>query len=183
METTPALVLDADVARLMPALRRVVVPTDRDDAELDRARRAATLLAGEHDWELVLYDRSHETWMDHPHPSGPVSADELDGDDWEHLRIQLNDIEAAGVTAKAWLATVPSLSAMTDVVHEMGVDAVLLPEELDKPTLADRVLDTGGGAEPLERAARRQSDDGGPLFLELSGDGRISRRSSGTGGR
>lgn len=174
MSSTPALKPDDDAARVLPELSRVVVPTDRDDGELAKVREAAAHLATEHGWEIVLYDRSHETWMDHPHPRGPVTADELDGDEWEHLRTQLRDLEAAGVTATAWLATVPSITAMIDVMQELEIDGVLMPENLERPKLADRLLGRGDAAETVEQTAELQLDDRAPTFLEVCPDGRVT---------
>lgn len=164
---------DAEATTAVAALRRIVVPTDPGDERLARAREAALQLAVEHGWELVLYDRSHERWTDTPHPSGPVRADELDRDEWEHLVRQLRDIEAAGVTATAWLATVPALTAMIDVLQELAVDGVLLPAHLDQPRIMDRLLEGGDPAGMVERVSDLHLDPP-PIVLVLDDDGGLS---------
>jgi hypothetical protein len=164
---------DDEAGAAVASLRRVVVPTDPRDERLARARQAALQLATEHGWEIVLYDRSHERWTDTPHPSGPVSADELDPDEWEGLARQLRDIEAAGVTATAWLATVPSLTAMIDVLQELDVDGVLLPSHLDQPKVMDRLLEGGNPAGMVERVADLHLE-APPIFLVLDDDSRLS---------
>ena len=119
--------------------RKLAVATDADDDDLAASRALALELAAEHDLEIVLYDRSEETWMDHPHPSGPLGRDELDGSERSHLATQLEEFEQAGITAKAWIATVPSITEIVDVVRELGVDTILLPAKIEHPKLLDRL--------------------------------------------
>lgn len=171
----PTIELSPEAAAAVTGLRRVAVPTDADDDQLAHSRHVATRLAAEHGWELVLYDRSKETWMDHPHPRACVTADELDADEWEHLVRQLRDVEAAGVAATAWLATVPSLTAMVDVALELSLDGVVLPADLGKPKLMDRLLEGDDPAERVERVAHLQLGDDAPVFLEVD-DNRVSVR-------
>lgn len=148
--------LDPAARTVVAALRRVVVPTDEADAALAHTRQVALQLAREHDFEVVLYDRSDERWTDTPHPSGPFTADEIDDERRGHLVRQLRDFEAAGVTATAWLATIPALTAMLDVLQELDVDGVLLPEKLDKPKIMDRVQSGSDTAAMVERVADLQ---------------------------
>jgi hypothetical protein len=120
--------------------RKLAVATDADDDDLAASRMLALALAAEHDLEVVLYDRSEETWMDHPHPSGPLTRDELTSDgERGHLATQLAEFEQAGVTATAWVATVPSITEIVDVVRELGVDTIILPSDLEHPKLLDRL--------------------------------------------
>lgn len=46
-----------------------------------------------------------------------ATVDELDASERERLVRQMRDIEAAGVHVTVWLATVPSISAMVDVIQ------------------------------------------------------------------
>lgn len=168
--------LSPDASTVVSRLSRVAVPTDADSDALAHARDVATQLAAEHGWQLVLYDRSKETWMDHPHPRACVTADELDGEEWEHLVEQLRAVAAAGVDATAWLATVPSLAAIVDVALEVGIDGVVLPADLDKPKLIDRLLEGADPAERAERVAHLQLGEDAPVFLEVDDAGRVEVR-------
>lgn len=137
-------------------IRCVVVPTDDESDALARARRAALQLARRHGWRIVLYDRTGERWTDTPHPVGTLAADEIDESERPHLVRQLADLEAAGVPSSAFLATVPALTAMIDVVQEIDVDAVLMPDELDKPRVMDRLQIGDGPGEMVARVAKLQ---------------------------
>lgn len=129
-------------AAAVEALRvgsKLAVVTDDDDAELAATRDVAVELAARYDLEVVLYDRSQETWMDHPHPSGPCDRSELDERAAGHLVPQLDQFDAAGVTAVPWVATVPSLTEIVDVIRELGVDVILLPTRIENAKLLDRL--------------------------------------------
>lgn len=154
-------------------VRRLAIATDDSDEALARVRHVALGLAQTHGFEVVLYDRSHERWADHPHPEGPLTADELDGrDDRGHLVEQLRDFEAAGVRATAWLATVPALTAILDVLQALDVDAVMLPESLDEPTLADRLQSGSTPATMVQRVAELNLPQP-PVMFEVPESGSI----------
>ena len=174
MDTTPSPRTDSTTADLLPTLHRVVVINDADDDRLHEVRRAAPRLGVDHGWELVVYDRSEETWMDHPHPSGPFSAADLaDQDDRADLHRLLADIESAGVTASAWTSTVPSISAIADVVQKMEIDAVLIPSEFGSHKLADRLL-SGDEKSSVAASLSEICTGDGPRLLEMRPDGLIA---------
>ncbi len=153
-------------------LRRVAIATDEDDEALARVRQVALGLARSNGFEVVLYDRSNERWTDHPHPTGPVTADGLAGGDREHLVRQLREFEEAGVTASAWLATVPALTAMLDLLQAVEIDAVLLPEQLDEPKMMDR-LQPGKTAPTMVQRIAELSLEHPPVVLSVPEDGPI----------
>ncbi len=155
------------------AMTRVVVPTDVDDARLTDARIAATRLAADFGWELVLYDRSEERWTDTPHPTGPLTLDEVVESGRQHLIDQMRDVEAAGVSVRAWLATVPSITAMLDAIQELDVDGVMVPTDLQQPRMMDRLLEGGSPARIVDRVTDLQLDRPGPVFLVVADDGSI----------
>lgn len=134
-------------------LRRVAVATDESDEALARVRSVALGLARDHGFDVLLYDRSNERWTDHPHPTGPLSADEVANTEREHLVRQMQEFEDAGVGVTAWLATVPALTAMLDALQALDVDAVLLPEQLDEPKLMDRLQVGDTAPEMVQRVA------------------------------
>lgn len=140
----------ADAA--LGSVRRLVVPTDLPGVDcLDVAREVARVAAKEKGFEVILYDRSAETWMDHPHPSGPHDADEL-SDDFATLASQLRELESAGIVAAGWISTVPSLSEIATAVQQTGADAVLLPEPSCDRTLVDRLTGTGDENEEITKS-------------------------------
>ncbi|MFN3255275.1 MAG: hypothetical protein ACE37B_06240 [Ilumatobacter sp.] len=178
--TTDELRISDELAEALPRIRRVAVTTGRGDDKAARVRRIATEIAADQGWEIILYDRSQERWTDHPHPTGPLRADDLDADgfdtsefdtdDLDHLRVELRDIEAAGVSAAAWIATIPSLTAMIDVFQEVEIDAVLLPADPDKPRLMERLLSGDDVAETVERVTQNLVPGVNPYFLVVDDD-------------
>jgi hypothetical protein len=121
-------------------------------------RAAAVDLAVRFDLEVVLYDRSGETWMDHPHPTGLCDRDAIDADRRPHLVEQVDQFAARGVTTAVWLATVPSLTEIVDVVRDIDVDTIVVPDGNDGGKLLDR-LKSGGAAEIVERITALNLED------------------------
>jgi hypothetical protein len=149
---------------------KVVIATNRDDESLDRVRRLMLQMATRDGFAVVLYDRSNERWTDTPHPKGPLTADQVDADERPHLVEQLREFEAAGVTATAWLATVPALTAMIDVLQEMSVDAIVLPDDFGSRKMMDRLQIGGDPAEMVQRIADLQLERP-PVVVVVDGDG------------
>jgi len=172
MKTLADFALHDAAAAFCERARRLVVPTDVDDPALDRARDAAGRLAAEYDLEVVLYDRSGERWTDTPHPEGPLEADAI-GDDRPHLQHQLEELRRNGVRATAWLATVPALTAMTDVLDEIDIDGMVLPSHLDHPKMMDRLQVGAGPAEMVERVAALQTAHPAPGVLVVDDERNI----------
>lgn len=138
----------------LDAVHRLVLPTDLPGVDcLDVARAAIARVAASKQFQVVLYDRSAETWMDHPHPSGPHRADEL-SDDFDALAAQLRELDAAGIDAVGWISTVPSLSEIATAVELLDADGVLLPEPSCDRTLVDRLTGTGDQNEEVARSVR-----------------------------
>ena len=134
------------------SIHRLVVPTDLPGIDcLDVARAVVRRTASAEEFDVVLYDRSSETWMDHPHASGPHGADEL-SDEFSALAAQLRRFEAAGINASGWISTVPSLTEIAQAVEQTGADAVLLPEASCDRTLIDRLTGTGDQNEDVAKS-------------------------------
>jgi len=166
---TTEFALRAGVREAMPHVQRMIVPTDDGDAALAHARAAALELATRFDTELVLYDRTGERWTDTPHPKGPLRLLDLDAGEHPHLVEQLRECEAAGVDAVAYLATVPALTAMIDALQELEIDCVLLPRDLDHPTLMDRLQPGDHPAQMVQRVSELQVDQS-PVMLVVGPD-------------
>lgn len=150
------------------SVRTLIVPTDIDESGdgagcVDVARHAAAAAAGESPLTVVLYDRSGETWMDHPHPNGPHRRVDL-SDEHAELAAQMHELELAGVDTQAWISTVPALTDVVTAIQQIDADALLLPEQLCDRTLMDRL--TGGGDTNDEVAATidRQLDRAVTVF-------------------
>jgi len=158
----------------LSGVRRLVVPTDADDQSMRRARGAAMAIAERYGTEVVLYDRSQEHWSETPHPKGPLVADELDPATHGHLVAQLGELADAGVSATAFLATLPSIAAVLDLLQDVEVDAVLMPHPLGHRTWMDRLR---GGDDQGEEVARVAATQLGlhPIILEVDEDGAIDR--------
>lgn len=172
MDAVTHFVLRDDAAALGERASVLVVPTDEGDPALALAREAAAWMAAEYDIELILYDRSGERWTDTPHPKGPLEASAI-GEDRPHLRRQLDELRERGVRATAWLATVPALTAVTDVLDELDVDGIVLPDHLDRPKMMDRLQVGAGPAEMVERVAALQTDGPAPGVLVVGDDREI----------
>ncbi len=166
--------LSADAADALSRVRRLVVPTDADDDSMRRGREAALAIASTYGTDVVLYDRSSEYWSETPHPKGPLRPDELDPESHGHLIEQLGAFADAGVTSSAFLATLPSISAILDVLQDVEIDAVLMPHPLGHRTWMDRLR---GGKEQGEEVARVAATQLGmhPVILEVDEDDRVER--------
>jgi len=166
--------LSGTATAALATVRRVVVPTDAEDDSMRRGRDAALAIAGRYGTEVVLYDRSQEFWSETPHPKGPLRADQLDPDTHGHLIDQLRVFADHGVTASAFLATLPSISAILDVLQDVEIDAVLMPHPLGNRTWMDRLR---GGRDQGEEVARVAATQLGmhPIILEVDEDGQIDR--------
>jgi hypothetical protein len=76
------------------------------------------------------------------------------------------------VTAGAFLATVPALTAMLDVIQEIDVDAILLPTQLDQPTVMDR-LQVGNGPGAMVASVAELQLDRRPTMFAVDETGRV----------
>ena len=155
----------ARAASALDSVHRLVVPTDLPGVDcIDVAREAVRRVAADRQFQVVLYDRSAETWMDHPHPSGPHRADDL-SDDFDTLAAQLRELEAAGIDAVGWISTVPSLTEIATAVEQVEADGVLLPEPSCDRTLVDRLTGTG---DPNEEVAKSVHINAGASVVVLA---------------
>ena len=157
--------IDPAAADALRGASKLAVATDTDDETLAATRSLAASLAAEYDLAVVLYDRSEETWMDHPHPSGVCDRSDLADRDRQHLADQMVEFDDAGVEVTAWIATVPSITEIIDVVMQAGVDVLLLPNEIGSPTLLDR-LKADSPADVVERIVSHNLDAPVPVLVD-----------------
>ena len=75
---------------------------------------------------------------------------------------QLKQFFVTAIDAAPWIATVPTITEIVDVIRELGVDLILLPEELDKASLIDRLRGKQPADETTPRlvVAAQQDEDG-----------------------
>lgn len=161
------------VIELARHFRRVIVPTDADDHALARARTAALDLARANSFEVMLYDRSHERWTDTPHPAGPLDIDHI-GTDRPHLRIQMQEFLDAGVAVSAFYAQIPALTELLDAVQVSEVDAVICPDKLQHPTIADRMQSSHSHVAALLAHLLTIQSEHAPIVLVVSDDGTVA---------
>ncbi len=136
-----------------PAGPRYLVATDDgSDARYRAVRDAGIAAAREDGASVVLYDRTTESYLTNPYPSGPWSDEEdalspgwelspgrLDAVGRGYLADQLRAASAAGVRATAHMAVDTGATAMRDAVARYSPDVVFLPAHITNPSLLDRV--------------------------------------------
>lgn len=167
----PNFTLTESAAGRLATVNTLIVPTSTDDTDcLAAAREAAAAISGERDVTVVLYDRSDETWMDTPHPSGPHRADDL-GDEHAELRDQLRGLESSGVTALGWISTVPAITEIMTAAQATEADAVLLPSSSCGQSFTDRL--TGARDVTDEVAGELERDLTQPVTVFSLDDGTI----------
>jgi hypothetical protein len=112
--------------------------------------------SGEGERELLEEEASHDR----------LGPDELDTAGRAPIAGQVRGLRAMGVDAWAWLPTTKAASDLADYAKRQGADVVLVPPDLERPTVVARVLGREGTA-----AAERETaipfrvvgdpDDGG----------------------
>ena len=157
--------IDPAAADALRGATKLAVATDTDDETLAATRSVAASLAAEYDLAVVLYDRSEETWMDHPHPSGVCDRSDLADRDRQHIADQMVEFDDAGVDVTAWIATVPSITEIVDVVLKAGVDLIMLPDQIDHKKLLDR-LKADSPADVVERIVSHNLDAPVPVLVD-----------------
>jgi hypothetical protein len=138
----------------VPAPSTMLVATDDGtDPAYAVCRRAGLELARREGATVVLYDRSSESYLVDPYEYGPWTsqnhgpAGDRPLDIPELLRLgrryladQVAEGRALGLQVGAWLARGTGPAAMAAACERLGVDRVVLPDQLARPSLRDRVL-------------------------------------------
>jgi hypothetical protein len=131
----------------------LVATDDGTDPAYAVCRRAGLDLARREGAAVVLYDRSSESYLVDPYEYGPWTsqnhgpAGDRPLDIPELLRLgrrylaeQVTEGRALGLRVGAWLARGTGPAAMAAACQRLGVDRVVLPDQLARPSLRDRVL-------------------------------------------
>jgi nucleotide-binding universal stress UspA family protein len=136
--------------RELAGARLLVAYTGEGD-DLDHVGRAAVRLAGTHGAQVILYDRDAASAFSDPLPnqwaskgegaqfSDPLSDEELVKLGREPLARQVTAARDQGVDAWAWLPEKHGTDELVSYARRHGADAILLPEDLDEPGLAERL--------------------------------------------
>jgi hypothetical protein len=125
---------------------------DGSDPRYAAVRDAALAAARDSGAGVVLYDRTTESYLTNPYPSGPWSSEEaalspawelsparLDAVGRGYLAQQVRDAEDAGVVTTAHLAVDRGAKALREAAERYAPDAVYLPAHVSEPSLLDRV--------------------------------------------
>lgn len=163
--STPPVDIPADIRTALERVQVLLTLTDdgRDTAYAE-SRSAAIRLAAAVGADLLLLDRTGETWIGGGGPGrGPFDAAQLrelhetsspgrgHKHGHQHLLDQLEEADAAGVKARVWLAGEPGFGGLEECLHHCPVDALVLPDHLDRPSGGDRRRERQGLAEELGR--------------------------------
>lgn len=140
-----------DVAQQRPE-RWYLAATYEDDPRYQAVQDAAMAAAKRDGAGLILYDRTTESYLTNPYPSGPWSDEHdalspgwsltpaaLDAIGRGYLARQLRVAADAGIAATAHLALDTGAKAMREVLARFEPAMVFLPAHLGEPSLFDRV--------------------------------------------
>jgi hypothetical protein len=144
---------------------QTIVALVDEKGELDHVRRAAEdVAAGSNGTRLILYDGSSASEFTEP-VAAPVSAegvaeeygsllspDDLDKLGRSNVARQVREARAGGIDAWGRLASDHGIEPLMDFARSQRADLVLLPEELDDPSVIDRLR--GDTLEDAEGSAR-----------------------------
>lgn len=179
-QLAPAEAIDPDIVAAAGGARVVGAPTTDGDDFWAWPRRPAMALAKAIGARLVLADVStRSAWMT-PYGSGGFGAERRapysDGTtvvDKRELALlghqalirQVEEAEAAGIDAAAWLADRPGVAALDRFLELFPVDVLVVPP-LDDPSFGDRLR-----GDDIAAVRRRMK---GRLLLVAKGDGSLS---------
>lgn len=158
---TPApLQISSIVLERFGGARRILVATgDRGVSMYQRARRLGFALAAQIGASVILYDRSAESSLVDPYPYPEVIGPEATLDRAKayklqrpYLADQIDDGTTYGVETSAWLPRKRGPAAMTEAVRRFEPDLVILPGEITRPSLRERIA--GNTIEKFRDAAR-----------------------------
>lgn len=151
-----------------PQTAVIVVTDDSDEPCLSAALAMAADASRRSGKPVIFYDRSGETWVDTPHPVGPLEADDERIVERPHLAKQLAVAAEVGAHPQAWLATLPSIGNITIAVAETGADVIIVPTVLEG-RMADK--STAGADLPETVAAHFLQDPADPVVVAVDEQG------------
>ncbi|MFN3216265.1 MAG: hypothetical protein ACE367_07210 [Acidimicrobiales bacterium] len=150
----------------------IVVTDDRDDTGVAAARGVAAELGERADVPVILYDRSAETWVDTPHPEGPLPPGDRRLEDRPHLRAQMQIMTDRDIDALAWLSTVPTIAGITGALTHTRADVVVVAASAKRKFL-ERTLDGDSISQAIAILIDRHADVDASV-IEVADDGTSS---------
>jgi hypothetical protein len=160
------------------ATTRTIVAVTGEDDRYRALRTRATTLADDEPTTVILYDLDAGGLFASPVPTGwsgegereltneeAGPADRLGPDELETagrapIAEQVRALRATGVDAWAWLPTSRDARDLAAYAERQGAALVLVPPDLERPGLLDRVAGHAGAAE---------ADAGSPVPFETVG--------------
>jgi hypothetical protein len=148
----------------------IVAVTGEDD-RYRAVRSRATALAAGGQGTVILYDLDAGGLFASPVPTewsgegeeeltereaGPrdrLDPDELDTAGRSTVADQVRQLRSMGVDAWAWLPTTKDASDLAAYAERQGASVVLVPPDLERPGLVDKVAGRSGAAEADETSA------------------------------
>lgn len=140
------------LATRQPTTWYLAATDDGGDPRYAAVREAARAAARADGAGLILYDRTTESYLTNPYPSGPWSdQDDALSPSWDlspgrldaigrgYLADQMRAAGDDGIVALAHLAVDRGAKALREAVSRHSPDVVFLPAHLSTPSLLDRV--------------------------------------------
>jgi hypothetical protein len=152
-----------------PSTSRTIVAVTGEDDRFAPVRSRATSLAAGGQGTVILYDLDAGGLFASPVPTewsgegqeelveqeaGPrdrLDPEELDTAGRSEIAEQVRSMRAAGVDAWGWLPTTKDARDLAEYAERQGASLVLVPPELEQPSLVDKLAGRTGAAEANER--------------------------------
>lgn len=141
---------DTEVTPSRPLI--LVATDDGSDSAYNAVRAEGVRLATQRDHAVVLLDRTSESRLTDPFPTGVLSDDshtigpddqlephDLEGLGRGYLAAQLRDARSSCMEAYAYLGQGSGADAIADAIERFAPVTVVLPASIDEPSLRDRL--------------------------------------------
>jgi len=134
-----------------PNSLRSIVAVTGEHGRYAAVRARAAALAADSRTTVILYDLDAASAFSSPVPTNWSAGgaeedmpDRLSAEDAERagrgaIAAQVRGLRDAGVDAWAWLPSDAGGDALADYARDQGADLILVPEELESPSLLDRL--------------------------------------------
>jgi hypothetical protein len=149
---------------------QTIVAVTGEDDRYRAVRSRATALAAGGRGTVILYDLDAGGLFASPVPTGwsgegeqeltdeeagprdRLDPDELDTAGRAAIADQVRQLRSMGVDAWAWLPTSKDAADLAAYAERQGASVVLVPPDLERPTLIDKVVGNAGATEAGEQS-------------------------------